>query len=245
MALLHLLHSHPIPTYPKYMKHLVVLTGAGVSAESGIRTFRDTSGLWEDHRVEDVASPEGFARDPALVLDFYNQRRAQARAVQPNAAHLALAGFEDAPGWRVSIITQNVDDLHERAGSTRVLHLHGMLNQMRSVAHETAVFDCPGDIKIGDLAPDGHQLRPHIVWFGEMVPAIEEAAETVSTADALLIVGTSLQVYPAAGLLHYAPATCPVFVIDPHQPEAGRRGVRYVPEAASTGVPKVLIELAG
>lgn len=227
------------------MKHLVVLTGAGVSAESGIRTFRDTNGLWEEHRVEDVASPEGFARDPALVLDFYNQRRAQARTVQPNAAHLALAGFEEEPDWHVSIITQNVDDLHERAGSASVLHLHGMLNQMRSVASDTTVYDCPGDIRLGDLAPDGHQLRPHIVWFGEMVPAIEEAAETVATADALLIVGTSLQVYPAAGLLHYAPATCPVFVIDPHQPEAGRRGVRYVPEAASTGVPKVLRELAG
>ena len=226
------------------MKHLVVLTGAGVSAESGIRTFRDTNGLWEDHRVEDVASPEGFVRDPALVLDFYNQRRAQARTVQPNAAHLALAGFEEAPDWRVSIITQNVDDLHERAGSAKVLHLHGMLNQMRSVADETTVFACPNDIQVGDLAPDGAQLRPHIVWFGEMVPAIEEAAETVATADALLVVGTSLQVYPAAGLLHYAPTDCPVYVIDPHQPEVGRRGVQYVTEPASTGVPKVLEELA-
>ena len=224
-------------------KHLVVLTGAGVSAESGIRTFRDSNGLWEEHRVEDVASPEGFARDPTLVLEFYNQRRAQARTVQPNAAHLALAGFEEAPGWRVSIITQNVDDLHERAGSTKVLHLHGMLNLARSVANDTAVYDCPGDINVGDLAPDGHQLRPHIVWFGEMVPAIEDAAEIASTADALLVVGTSLQVYPAAGLLHYAPAACPVYVIDPHQPEAGRRGVRYVAEPASTGVPKVLREL--
>ena len=225
------------------MKHLVVLTGAGVSAESGIRTFRDTNGLWEDHRVEDVASPEGFARNPELVLDFYNQRRAQARTVQPNAAHRALAGFEEAPGWRVSIITQNVDDLHERAGSTDVLHLHGMLNQMRSVADDTIAYDCPGEIRLGDLAPDGQQLRPHIVWFGELVPAIEEAAETVTAADVLLVVGTSLQVYPAAGLLHYAPATCPVFVIDPHQPEAGRRDVRYVAEPASTGVPKVLQEL--
>ncbi|AMJ65381.1 SIR2 family NAD-dependent protein deacylase [Hymenobacter sp. PAMC 26628] len=225
------------------MQHLVVLTGAGVSAESGIRTFRDTNGLWEDHRVEDVASPEGFARDPALVLDFYNQRRRQAKEVQPNAAHRALAGFEAHPGWRVSIITQNVDDLHERAGSTDVLHLHGMLNQMRTVADETTVYDCPDDIKLGDLGPDGAQLRPHIVWFGEMVPAIEEAAETVATADALLVVGTSLQVYPAAGLLHYAPAACPVFVIDPHQPPAGRRGVRYVVAPASTGVPEVLAEL--
>jgi NAD-dependent deacetylase len=223
-------------------KHLVVLTGAGISAESGIRTFRDANGLWENHRVEDVASPEGFARDPALVLEFYNQRRRQAREVQPNAAHLALAGFEEEPGWRVSIITQNVDDLHERAGSSSVIHLHGMLRQMRSTGTEQ-VFDCPGDLSLGDLCPAGYQLRPHIVWFGEMVPMIEEAAELTATADALLIVGTSLQVYPAAGLLHYAPATSPVFVIDPSQPDAGRRGVRYLPEAASTGVPKVLREL--
>jgi len=227
------------------MPHLVVLTGAGVSAESGIRTFRDTNGLWEEHRIEDVATPEAFARNPALVLDFYNKRRAQARSVAPNAAHLALAGFEEAPGWTVSIITQNVDDLHERAGSSQVLHLHGRLNQMRSVKNETQVFDIEGDIALGDLAPDGGQLRPHIVWFGEMVPAIEEAAEVVSTADALLVVGTSLQVYPAAGLLHYAPAGCPVYVIDPHQPEvSGRAGVRYVVAPASTGVPQVLAELS-
>jgi len=221
-----------------------VLTGAGVSAESGIRTFRDTNGLWEEHRVEDVATPEAFARNPALVLDFYNQRRAQASQVQPNAAHLALAGFEEAPEWQVSIITQNVDDLHERAGSTQVLHLHGRLNQMRSVRDESTIFECVGDIQLGDLAPDGGQLRPHIVWFGEMVPAIEEAAAVVATADVLLVVGTSLQVYPAAGLLHYAPASCPVYVIDPHQPEvSGRRGVRYVVEPASVGVPQVLREL--
>jgi NAD-dependent deacetylase len=228
------------------MPHLVVLTGAGVSAESGIRTFRDTNGLWEEHCIEDVATPEAFIRNPELVLDFYNKRRAQARTVEPNAAHLALAGFEEVPDWTVSIITQNVDDLHERAGSTEVLHLHGMLNKMRSVKSETKVYDCPGDIQVGDLAPDGGQLRPHIVWFGEMVPAIEEAAEIVSTADVLLVVGTSLQVYPAAGLLHYAPDECPVYVIDPHQPEVtGRRGVRYVVEAASVGVPRVLRELVG
>ena len=227
------------------MPHLVVLTGAGVSAESGIKTFRNTGGLWEEHRVEDVATPEAFARNPALVLDFYNQRRAQARTVAPNAAHLALAGFEAAPGWTVSIITQNIDDLHERAGSSRVLHLHGKLNQMRSVKNDQVVFDCPGDIAPGDLAADGGQLRPHIVWFGEMVPAIEDAAEVVATADVLLVVGTSLQVYPAAGLLHYAPAACPVFVIDPHQPEvSGRRGVQYVVEPASIGVPQVLGQLA-
>ncbi|WP_345233929.1 NAD-dependent deacylase [Hymenobacter saemangeumensis] len=223
-------------------KHLVVLTGAGVSAESGIRTFRDSNGLWENHRVEDVASPEGFRRDPALVLEFYNQRRRQAREVAPNAAHLALAGFEEAPGWRVSIITQNVDDLHERAGSSQVLHLHGMLNQMSSTRTQE-VYDCPGDIHVGDLAPDGSQLRPHIVWFGELVPLIEDAAEITATADVLLVVGTSLQVYPAAGLLHYAPAGSPIYVIDPSQPPAGRPGVRYIPEAASTGVPRVLREL--
>ena len=226
------------------MKHLVVLTGAGVSAESGIRTFRDSNGLWENHRVEDVASPEGFARDPALVLDFYNQRRAQARSVAPNAAHLALADFEEEPGWRVTVITQNVDDLHERAGSSRVIHLHGRLNQMRSVTNESVVYDCPGDIHLGDLAPDGGQLRPHIVWFGEMVPLIEDAATATGTADALLVVGTSLQVYPAAGLLHYAPVGCPVYVIDPIQPAAGRRGIHYVVAPASTGVPTVLRELA-
>ncbi|MFC7668549.1 Sir2 family NAD-dependent protein deacetylase [Hymenobacter humi] len=141
-------------------KHLVVLTGAGVSAESGIRTFRDSNGLWENHRVEDVASPEGFARNPALVLDFYNQRRAQARTVEPNAAHLALAGFEEAPGWRVTVITQNVDDLHERAGSSEVIHLHGMLNKMRSIKNETLVYECPGDIRVGDLAPDGGRCAP-------------------------------------------------------------------------------------
>ncbi|AMR25753.1 NAD-dependent deacylase [Hymenobacter psoromatis] len=226
------------------MPHLVVLTGAGVSAESGIRTFRDTNGLWEEHRIEDVATPEAFARNPALVLDFYNKRRAQAREVAPNAAHLALAGFEEVPGWTVSIITQNVDDLHERAGSAQVLHLHGMLRQMRSVKDEKTIYACDGDIAVGDLAADGGQLRPHIVWFGEMVPAIEEAAELVAAADALLVVGTSLQVYPAAGLLHYAPADCPVYVIDPHQPEvSGRRGVHYVVEPAGIGVPQVLKEI--
>jgi NAD-dependent deacetylase len=226
------------------VKHLVVLTGAGVSAESGIRTFRDSNGLWESHRVEDVASPEGFARNPELVLNFYNERRAQARTVEPNAAHFALAGFEEEPGWRVTIITQNVDDLHERAGSSEVIHLHGMLNKMRSVKDETVVYDCPGDIHLGDLAPDGGQLRPHIVWFGEMVPLIEDAAAATGTADALLVVGTSLQVYPAAGLLHYAPVGCPVYVIDPHQPAAGRRGIQYVAEPATSGVPKILRELA-
>ncbi len=221
------------------VKTLIVLTGAGISAESGIQTFRDSNGLWENHRVEDVASPEGFRRNPALVLDFYNQRRRQAQTVEPNAAHRALAGFEEAPGWRVHIITQNVDTLHERAGSSRVLHLHGRLDQSRSVK-TGQVFPCDGDISEGDWCPAGGQLRPHIVWFGEEVPAIEEAATLTEQADALLIVGTSLQVYPAAGLLHYAPQTSGIYLVDKNVPEGLPRRVQVFEEAASTGVLKAL-----
>jgi NAD-dependent deacetylase len=220
-------------------KTLVVLTGAGISAESGIQTFRDSNGLWENHRVEDVATPEGFRRHPALVLEFYNQRRRQARTVEPNAAHRALAGFEEVPGWEVHIVTQNVDDLHERAGSSRVLHLHGQLNQSRSVK-TGKVYPCDGDINEGDVCPAGGQLRPHIVWFGEEVPAIEEAAALTERADALLIVGTSLQVYPAAGLLHYAPPTAALFLVDKHVPTGVPRRVQVIEEPASTGVAKAL-----
>jgi NAD-dependent deacetylase len=228
------------------MPTLVVLTGAGISAESGIRTFRDADGLWENHRIEDVATPEAFRRNPELVLDFYNQRRAQARTVTPNAAHTALAAFEQTAGWNVRIITQNVDDLHERGGSTHVLHLHGMLNQSRSVK-TGIVYPCAGDIHVGDVCPAGGLLRPHIVWFGEEVPAMEEAIALTSSADALLIVGTSLQVYPAAGLLDYAPRTAPVFLVDKHAPAGLPRRVRVLEEAASTGVPKALaaIQLLG
>ena len=224
-------------------KKLVVLTGAGISAESGLATFRGSDGLWEGHRVEDVASPEGWARNPELVLEFYNQRRAAARAAQPNAGHRALVALEQ--NFEVVIITQNVDDLHERAGSGRVLHLHGKLFEARSTRYENLVYPMTQDrIELGQQCEKGFQLRPNIVWFGEAVPLMERAMEETATADVFLVVGTSLQVYPAAGLLHYAPATCPVFVIDPHQPESGRRGVRYVAEPASTGVPKVLRELA-
>jgi NAD-dependent deacetylase len=228
------------------MPHLVVLTGAGISAESGISTFRDSNGLWQTHRFEDVASPAGFAKDPALVLEFYNQRRAQARSVKPNAAHVALAEFAHRPDWKVTIITQNVDDLHERAGSGQVVHLHGRLDQMRSVSNSGLVYDCPGDIKVGDLAPDGQQLRPHIVWFGEAVPAIQEAQLLTATADVLLIVGTSLQVYPAASLLDYAPSHCPIYLVDPSTPAiygANTSEVHLVPEIASVGVPYVLEKL--
>ncbi|MBC7446981.1 MAG: NAD-dependent deacylase [Hymenobacteraceae bacterium] len=218
---------------------LIVLTGAGISAESGIQTFRDSNGLWENHRVEDVATPEGFRRNPALVLEFYNQRRAQAHTVAPNAAHLALAEFQEVKGWTVHIITQNVDDLHERAGSRRVLHLHGQLNQSRS-GKTGQVYPCEGDINEGDTCPAGGLLRPHIVWFGEEVPAIEEAAALTEKADAVLIVGTSLQVYPAAGLLHSASPFAPVYLVDKHVPGGLPRRVQVFEEAASTGVPKAL-----
>ena len=227
------------------MPHLVVLTGAGISAESGIKTFRDSDGLWENHRVEDVATPEAFQRNPDLVQEFYNQRRRQARDVVPNAAHFALAEFAAAhPEWRVSIITQNVDDLHERAGSAQVLHLHGRLDQARSVK-TGQVFDCPGDLQTGDRCPAGGQLRPHIVWFGEAVPAIEEATRIAATASALLVVGTSLQVYPAAGLIHEVPSKTPLFLVDRHAPANLPHGVRVFEEAASTGVPKALALISG
>lgn len=203
-------------------RKLVVLTGAGVSAESGISTFRDSDGLWEQHRVEDVASIEGWYRNPALVLDFYNARRVQLQSVRPNAAHIAIAELESE--YAVTVVTQNVDNLHERAGSTKVIHLHGELTKVRPENccndrdgySEKTVFDIGTDeIHLGDLAPNGAQLRPHIVWFGEAVPKIEAAIDAVEAADILLIVGTSLQVYPAAGLYAYAKAGTPIYIIDP------------------------------
>lgn len=196
------------------MKKLVILSGAGMSAESGIKTFRDAGGLWEGHDVMEVASPEGFRKNPELVLDFYNKRRRQLFEVQPNQGHIIAAELEK--DFDVTIITQNVDDLHERAGSTDVLHLHGELLKARSVRNENSIIDWRKDIFPGDLHNDGHQLRPHIVWFGEAVPAIVEAAEIVQKADYLIIVGTSMQVYPAAGLIDYAKHDIPVFYIDPN-----------------------------
>ena len=195
------------------MKKIVVLTGAGISAESGIKTFRDADGLWEGHDIMEVASPEGWKKNPKLVLDFYNKRRAQLLTVQPNTAHDILAELEQY--FTVQIITQNVDDLHERAGSLNVLHLHGELLKVRSVADEAHVLDWKTDLHIGTNDAQGHPLRPHIVWFGEAVPLLDKAIEIVSTADALLIIGTSLQVYPAAGLMHYIQANVPVYYIDP------------------------------
>lgn len=205
------------------MKRIVVLTGAGMSAESGISTFRDTGGLWEQYAIEDVATPEGFRRDPALVLSFYNERRKQLLQVSPNKGHELLAALEKT--YQVDIITQNVDNLHERAGSTHILHLHGELSKVCSSydpenpRYVRELSPAEYEIKIGDKAEDGSQLRPYIVWFGEAVPNISKAAELVSQADILVIIGTSMQVYPAAGLVHYAPAHTPIYLIDPHADE--------------------------
>lgn len=194
-------------------KKLVVLTGAGISAESGIKTFRDADGLWEGHNVMDVATPEGWNKNPELVLDFYNQRRKQLHEVQPNLGHQILAELEN--DFDVSIITQNVDNLHEKAGSSNVLHLHGELLKVRSLHPPYIIMDWETDLYLGNIDSNGSQLRPHIVWFGEEVPALEEAVTIVQKADILIIIGTSLQVYPAAGLMNFAKPSIPVYYIDP------------------------------
>ncbi|GEM51986.1 NAD-dependent deacylase [Empedobacter brevis] len=196
-------------------KKLVVLTGAGISAESGISTFRDANGLWENHDIMEVASIEGYLKNPELVQEFYNQRRQQLFEVEPNAAHLFLKELES--DFDVSIITQNVDDLHERANSSKVIHLHGELRKARSEKNENLIIEWNKNINLGDLAEDGNQLRPHIVWFGEMVPEIENAIDEVLTADMLIIIGTSMQVYPAASLKDYAKSNVPVVYIDPSE----------------------------
>ncbi|WP_207493720.1 SIR2 family NAD-dependent protein deacylase [Aridibaculum aurantiacum] len=193
-------------------KKLVILTGAGISAESGLKTFRDTDGLWEGYDVYEVATPRGFAKNPQLVLDFYNMRRKDVAAANPNGAHIGLAELEK--DFDVTIITQNIDDLHERGGSTNVLHLHGSIFEMRSVNDETKIYEIKEDINLGDLAEDGGQLRPNIVWFEEPVPMIEVAVEVVRKADLFAVIGTSLVVYPAAGLVNYAPYEIPKFIVD-------------------------------
>jgi NAD-dependent deacetylase len=195
-------------------KKIVVLSGAGISAESGIKTFRDSDGLWEGHAVSDVATPEGWSKNPELVLDFYNQRRKQLLEVQPNRGHQIIAALEN--DFEVSIITQNVDNLHEKSGSTSVIHLHGELLKVRSVANPNYILDWQQDLYLGDVDTEGNQLRPDIVWFGEEVPTIELAISMVQNADILLIIGTSLQVYPAASLIHYAKPTIPTYYIDPN-----------------------------
>ena len=195
------------------MKKLVILTGAGISAESGIKTFRDSDGLWEGHDVMEVASPEGYLKNPALVLEFYNQRRQQLLEVTPNKAHINLAKLERY--FNVEIITQNIDDLHERAGSTKIIHLHGELLKVRSTGDEKDVLEWKKNLVLGNLCKKNYQLRPHIVWFGEMVPLLEKAIKITQTADILVIIGTSMQVYPAASLVDYVKPNTPIYFIDP------------------------------
>ena len=222
-------------------KKLVVLTGAGISAESGIKTFRDADGLWEGHDVMEVASPEGWHKNKELVLDFYNQRRRQLHQVKPNLGHFTLAELE--ADFDVHIITQNVDNLHEQAGSSNVLHLHGELFKVRSTnpeaSGESYVLDWKTDLNLGDVDTNGNQLRPHIVWFGEAVPALDEAIEITQTADYFAVIGTSLQVYPAAGLLHYAKSNVPVFYIDPKPATIYdlQNPLEIIPMNATDGVP--------
>lgn len=222
-------------------KNIVVLTGAGISAESGIQTFRDADGLWEGHDVMAVASPEGWRRNPALVLDFYNQRRAQLHNVQPNAAHHALADLEQA--YNVMVITQNVDDLHERAGSTRILHLHGELCKVRSTQDPNLVYDWDKDVTEMDKCALGSQLRPHIVWFGEAVPAIETAIRLCEVADILIIVGTSMQVYPAAGLVDYVPEEATKYYVDPRPAVVNVPHLQVIEDKATIGVRNLVDQL--
>lgn len=223
------------------MKKVVVLTGAGVSAESGLKTFRDADGLWEGHRVEEVATPEAWERNPSLVLQFYNERRQQLLTALPNLAHSLLADLEKH--FNVTIVTQNVDDLHERAGSSKIIHLHGELMKMRSERFPHLIYECPGDIRLGDLCDKGYQLRPHIVWFGEAVPLLEQAVPEFQTADFCIIVGTSLQVYPAAGLIRYLPASSHAYYIDPRPHSSYEIGllknITLIPKKAQEGMKEV------
>lgn len=218
-------------------KELVVLTGAGMSVESGLSTFRGGGGLWDNHKVEDVATPEAWKRNPELVLNFYNLRRKELLAVKPNAGHLALAELEKE--YDVKIITQNVDNLHEKAGSTNVLHLHGELMKVRSTGPGEEIFTLSDDnyeTHPGDVCPEGFQLRPHIVWFGEAVPAMDQAIRTVEEADIMLIIGTSMQVYPAAGLIHYVRSGVPVYLIDPNEVGVYGRQVTVIRKGAGEGL---------
>ncbi len=221
-------------------KKIVVLTGAGVSAESGLKTFRDSNGLWEGHDVMEVATPQGYANNPSLVLNFYNQRRKQLFDVLPNEAHMALVQLEES--YDVTIITQNVDDLHERAGSTNVIHLHGELLKVRSSIDPDVVMDWKTDLKLGDTCDKGSQLRPHIVWFGEEVPMFDKAIEITQEADILMIIGTSMQVYPAASLVHFAPTHSPIYFIDPkpNMSPSAFENLVIIQESAAKGVPTVV-----
>jgi len=222
----------------RQMKRLVIFSGAGISAESGIRTFRGSDGLWENHAIEDVATPQAWQRDPDLVLRFYNERRKQVIDAQPNKAHYACADLQKS--FDTNVITQNIDDLHERAGSRQVLHLHGEIRKARSSLRDDLILDIEGsEIKRGELCPQGAQLRPHVVWFGEAVPMMEPAFEISAKADIFVVVGTSLNVYPAAGLLFHTRPDCEVYLIDPDPNISVPDHVTYINEKASTGLPKL------
>ena len=223
------------------MKHIVVISGAGISAESGLKTFRDSNGLWEGHDVIEVATPLGFKNNPELVLEFYNQRRRQLLKVHPNFAHKTIAELEKI--YKVSIITQNVDDLHERAGSSSVLHLHGELFKVRSTKNENNIQSWRKDLFLGDLCKDGFQLRPHIVWFGEDVPLMLKAISICEKADILIIVGTSMQVYPAASLINYVPLNTKVYYVDPTPAVINYSNLIVIEERATTGILKVKNDL--
>ena len=225
------------------MKKIVVLTGAGMSAESGLKTFRDSDGLWENHNVYDVATPEAWERDQEMVLKFYNDRRKQVRVAEPNKAHVALGKLEQK--YNVSIITQNIDDLHERAGSNHVIHLHGEVNKVRSSVDSGLVYELDHwEMKMGDTCEKGSQLRPHIVWFGEAVPMIEKAIPIVEMADVVMVIGTSLSVYPAAGLLNYATSSSQKYYIDPKGYEGDNHyPIEMIKETAGVGVPRLVDQL--
>ena len=219
-------------------KHIVVLTGAGISAESGLKTFRDGDGLWNGYNVYEVATPGAWRKNPQMVLDFYNDRRRDVAAAKPNAAHIGLAALEK--DFNVTIVTQNIDDLHERAGSSNIIHLHGEIFKMRSEWDEELIYDIRDDIKLGDKASDGAQLRPHIVWFEEPVPMIEKAVALMDNCDYFVVVGTSLQVYPAASLLHYAPSHLPKYIIDKKIPDVRRSStLTLIEKPATVGVEKL------
>ena len=226
------------------MKKLVVFTGAGISAESGLKTFRDADGLWAEYRIEDVCTPEALARNRALVVEFYNNRRRELETTEPNAAHRALVELEQA--FEVEVITQNVDDLHERAGSSRITHLHGELRKLRSSRNPELIVPCEGwEQQLTDTAPDGSLLRPHIVFFGESVPMFDTAAKIAATADIMLVVGTSLAVYPAASLVHYLCPEVPIYLVDPGTPDLRliRNPLTHIRKRASEGVPELVARL--
>ncbi|MDY2587781.1 SIR2 family NAD-dependent protein deacylase [Winogradskyella aquimaris] len=220
------------------MKHIVVLTGAGMSAESGVKTFRDHDGLWEGHDVMKVASPEGFRQNPELVLDFYNQRRRQLKEVQPNDAHKAIAALEEQ--YKVTVVTQNIDDLHERAGSTDVVHLHGELRKIRSSGNTNDIHVWTEDLHVGDTCKKGYQLRPHVVWFGEDVPMMDTAIKICYAADILIIIGTSMQVYPAASLIHYVQPDTAIYYIDPRPAMVGNQNIKVIAKTATEGMKHML-----